>query len=240
MPTKPIRGTQLNKTHPLAKGMVACWLMNEGTGDKVFDLSGNQHHGTLTNMDPTTDWVAGKDGWGLDFNGANDRVILSNNMLRHFVDDKLSLSLWMLARDLSSVGQLLMAGANSNASPGYRLYFIDATTIGFIVGNGTIRDSAYFPLSSPLIINTWNHIAVTADLALEKKLYLNGVLTNTLSLSLGGSLKAATTTAHSFGGWASDTEIFNGKVCSMYMHNRVLAASEVNQLYLNQYQMFED
>lgn len=59
---KPFRGTLLNKTHPLAKGLVGCWLFNEGNGGIVYDLV------TRINTDGTINgsaWVPN----GLYFNG---------------------------------------------------------------------------------------------------------------------------------------------------------------------------
>jgi len=47
---------------------------DEGEGDTVYDKSGKGNDGALTNMDPGTDWVAGKYGYGLDFDGINDLV----------------------------------------------------------------------------------------------------------------------------------------------------------------------
>ena len=44
---KPIRGSHLNRSHPLAHGLVGCWLFNEATGKKLFDLSGNDNSGTF-------------------------------------------------------------------------------------------------------------------------------------------------------------------------------------------------
>ena len=46
---KPPLGARLIPGHPLANGLVGCWLMNEGSGNKVYDLSGNGNSGTLTN-----------------------------------------------------------------------------------------------------------------------------------------------------------------------------------------------
>ena len=60
---KPYIGILPNKNHPLSQGLVCCWANNEGTGGKVFDLSGNDNHGTITGAD----WVAD----GLDFIAAN-------------------------------------------------------------------------------------------------------------------------------------------------------------------------
>jgi hypothetical protein len=40
-------------------GLVMLWQFEEGTGTVANDLTGNGNNGTLTNMDATTDWVAG-------------------------------------------------------------------------------------------------------------------------------------------------------------------------------------
>ena len=53
---KPPLGVRLNTSHPLARGLVGCLLMNEGGGNKAFDLSGNGKHGTLT---ATASWDGG-------------------------------------------------------------------------------------------------------------------------------------------------------------------------------------
>ena len=55
-------------------GLVGYWNFQEGTGTTAYDKSGKRNHGTLTNMDPTTDWVDGKLGGGLDFDGSDDYI----------------------------------------------------------------------------------------------------------------------------------------------------------------------
>ena len=54
------------------------WWLNEGSGNLANDASGNRNTGTLTNMDPATDWVGTKYGIGLDFDGSNDQVRIGN------------------------------------------------------------------------------------------------------------------------------------------------------------------
>ena len=71
---KPFRGTLLNKTHPLVRGLGSCWIMNEGSGDKIFDLAGNEH-GTNSGAD----WIPTVKGSGLDFNGSSDYVEIANS-----------------------------------------------------------------------------------------------------------------------------------------------------------------
>src|SRR3990172_6713988 len=36
--SKPTLGSQINWGHPLAQGLVGCWLMNEGCGGKSYNL----------------------------------------------------------------------------------------------------------------------------------------------------------------------------------------------------------
>ena len=54
--------------------LVGHWTFDEGSGTVAADSTIYGNHGTLTNMDPSTDWVAGKIGSGLDFDGNNDFV----------------------------------------------------------------------------------------------------------------------------------------------------------------------
>lgn len=68
---KPFRGTQLNRSHPLARGLVGAWLMNEATGDIVADLSGNGHNGLL---EGDAVWSAGPDGSSIRLPGDSDWI----------------------------------------------------------------------------------------------------------------------------------------------------------------------
>jgi hypothetical protein len=53
---KPFRGMQPNRTHPLQRVCKGLWLFNEGTGNKVWDYSGNRNTGIITNAT----WVGGE------------------------------------------------------------------------------------------------------------------------------------------------------------------------------------
>ena len=47
--------------------IVGYWPLDEGGGDEAGDVSGNDHHGAITDGD----WVAGQFGGGLEFNGTS-------------------------------------------------------------------------------------------------------------------------------------------------------------------------
>ena len=59
---KPVLGSQLQLGHPLARGLAGCWLMNEGSGDKVSDLSGNDNTGTFQAGAAKPIWIPGNTG----------------------------------------------------------------------------------------------------------------------------------------------------------------------------------
>ncbi len=59
----------------LRQGLVGAWCPSLGpSGNILIDRSGYGNHGTLTNMDAATDWVGGRYGWALDFDGIDDVV----------------------------------------------------------------------------------------------------------------------------------------------------------------------
>ena len=115
---KPFRGMQINRSHPLAKGLVGCWVMNEATGGKVFDLSGNDNNGTIT----SADWVAD----GLDFNGSSDYVVsIDTNDVGDYSKD-FTVSIMFASTDTgsgSSRGQLVGQAAwlSNGGKPGFRI-----------------------------------------------------------------------------------------------------------------------
>lgn len=56
-------------------GLVACYEPGLGPqGGVLYDFAGRRLDGTLTNMDPATDWVVTERGYALDFDGSNDYV----------------------------------------------------------------------------------------------------------------------------------------------------------------------
>ena len=73
---KPRLGVRVRLGHALARGLRGVWLLNEGRGSISWDLSGAGHTGVLTAMDPPNDWVAGPQGYALDFDGIDDHMIV--------------------------------------------------------------------------------------------------------------------------------------------------------------------
>jgi len=74
-PKPPIWCPGIRAGHPLTRGLLAYWPFWEAAGERLGDLSRKGHHGTLTDMDPATDWVASPVGAALDFDDVDDHVV---------------------------------------------------------------------------------------------------------------------------------------------------------------------
>jgi len=180
---KPPFGVLLRHGHPLARGLAGAWLFNEGRGDRVWDLSGAGHAGTLTSMDPATDWVGGSHGHALDFDGTNDRVIVGPDAginfgianacvvrckLRSFGAEEVFVG----HKEWNNGGYFLEAG-----TPGKLYYCANGSYVGVThgiiagdevwLGVSRLGTSVQFykngvPLGSPQTLGTNNALAISA------------------------------------------------------------------------------
>lgn len=77
---KPTFGQEIDWLAWVGVRPVGAWMMLDGNASpRLTDISGNLNHGTLTGMDPATDWVPTKQGMGLDFDGTDDRVVVTTS-----------------------------------------------------------------------------------------------------------------------------------------------------------------
>ncbi len=62
--------------------LIGYWSFEDATGTIATDFSGNGNHGTLTNMS-NDDWVQGRVGKALDFDGSDDQVVLADTNIEN-------------------------------------------------------------------------------------------------------------------------------------------------------------
>ena len=225
---KPFRGMQINKAHPLAKGLVGCWVMNEATGDKVFDLSGNGNNGIITG----SDWVAD----GLDFGATGDNTkyisISASQIINLPTNDEFSIVI--------------------DATPNYDA---DATS-AFVAWGGT-DDLIYYPNDSSagsggtrvywrdVGINHINYAGANLNgirtqysytsLQSNQIGYQDGIQIGSSNLSTSG---AGPFSSFRIGNWADGAQAFGGGIHFVYLYNRVLSPEDVAWLNREPYAMF--
>lgn len=226
---KPMLGRQVDWSHPLAKDLVGLWLMNEGTGVAVADLSGNGHVGTLTGTAPA--WTAGSLGYAVDLPGTDEYID---------VTDKDDLTFFDGSNDkpfsvVMSINFDALGGVFGKLSE-YRVNF-GANDLVFVI----IDDSSNAEISRKtsgrdysLLTGQLIHLIFTYDgsgqSATGMKIYFNGVeepTTDNDSLSY----TAMENTVNSLDIGQSLAGVLNGKIESFSLYNCALSASEIAQLY---------
>jgi len=188
----------------LWQGLIGAWCPGLGpSGLKLFDHSGRGHTGTLTNMDPGTDWVIDQGLQALEFDGVNDFVDIGNPVgLRP--DSQITLASFFIPTDPqpSAFGRIICktdgatgdhwglmvdsqerlrfrVGSIENSSQPV-LSFPDELNFGAGTFNGTLHrtylNGRRFSLSSSGTINTGGDVAIGRNPAAADRFYEGGIV----------------------------------------------------------------
>lgn len=202
-------------------GLVANWKLDEVSGTMASDSVGS-YHGTLTNMAPATDWVAGKISNGLDFDGDNDYVQISGLLGQ---PANFSISFWMNARSPQDSG-----GGDIVNIGDYIQIRISQYCIYTYLWNGSNYNG---PTDCVNYLGSgWHHVVIIMDdTNNSQKIYVDGAQRATTSISSSIVWTGqATVTMLGRAPTYSDTN-FNGVLDDVRVYNRALSADDVTALY---------
>ena len=226
----------------LWKGLVGLWAPSLGqTGSKLFDWSGFGNNGTLTNMDPGTDWVTGRDGYALDFDGTNDRIDLPN--VYDNASNPQTTAFWIKPDSLLvAVRGYILSGVDGGGGLGV-IYGINSIVNGDLeLVAITSGDALYSRTVAALTLNEWQHIVIVWDgtlTAANIKHYRNAVLIAHNGDQNGTGAVAAQTGDWVIGGRVTDdNRNLDGQLAMVKHWNRILTLTEIQQLYTDPYAMF--
>lgn len=226
------RGALSDAPH-LWRGLVGAWPLQEGGGNKAWDVSGYRNHGTLTNMDPATDWVVTEKGRALDFDGSNDHILCAAPI--NPVNDHISIVAWILVNNLTSA--MTIAGqAGAGTTSGCSLSFRgDATgdPLRFTIYGDSDNNSS----ATGVLAGVWNHVGVAYD-KISIRFYVNGNLLNTTAKTSSITLATyqASISALNYNG--SIVNNLAGKITGCHAFGRALTPSEIQQLYSDPWAMY--
>lgn len=246
--TKPQRGVLKDDAHPLTRGLVAHWIMNEGAGGILDDISGNGNPCTLNNMafppTPTSGWGYGRLGSALNFDGANDYADAGQPVALQFGStDPFSISMWAnWASGGSGIENAVCYGDVAGAAPaggdeGYYVSFDDGAAVTEGVFFDYYNGTAFRGTSTGNNViqrDTWHHILVTSDetnTRINMKIWIDGVLQaqNPRGNDLIGSINYS---ASNFNIGARDGKAnFTGALDDGRVYSRVLSSAEIRWLY---------
>ena len=142
--------------------VVGMWLFDEDGGDMAEDSSGKGNDGVFMG-DP--DWVDGKFGTALEFDGAGSYVDIANS--ESLNSESFTLSLWAQPNQLRIQGLM-----DKIPAPHWRIFMNSpAGAVEFDALPGEIANIAT-PVTA---VGEWSHIAATYDADTEiAKIYFNG------------------------------------------------------------------
>jgi len=213
------------------KNPIHAWIPSRDTSGNgtatITDLIAS-NSGTLTNMDPATDWVPDTDAGGvraLDFDGSNDLVncgVLSGSITNEF-----SISFWIKPR--SSVGNASRVFEFGNSDGN----FLITTPGGFVFQIRTtdanrVRSAFSSGLTYPS--PTWRHFVCTAKAATSVSVFRDAVSLALTDVILGGTTLDVST-AFIIGNRQDTGRPFNGLIDDVRIFNSILTLADAQYLY---------
>ncbi len=213
-------------------GLVGYWKFEEGTGTIAGDSSGNKRSGNLTNME-SSDWVIGKSGLGLDFDGSNEMVGMGN-VLDFERTSPFTMSAWVKLPSASpSTADQVVSKADASAI-GYS--FVIRGDVANDPVEIELRGSGqWLTMQSDQVWTTgWTHLVWTYDGSNTPggmKLYRDGVSQSLTTVSNNLASNITNTGNFNIGAFRDTLNPFLGKIDEVRIYNRTLSSTEVKNLY---------
>ena len=205
----------------LLPNLVGLWHLDEEVGTIASDSSGNDNHGTLTNMSPPGCWVSGMFGQALSFDGINDYVDCGSNVGSFDLSEPFTIEAWINPA-LNYKNNVIYG--NAWAEPGYHVRVTLENKVRFIlIQTGSI----YKGIDSSVLTAGWHHIAAVWD-GISVKIYIDGEDDSQIAIE-NGTVTTITTTANTKIGLdtAPAAHYFNGLIDEVRIWNTALTADQL-------------
>ena len=227
-------GTYDESAHPdLWDGVVGYWAPCLGpTGTRLHDVSRYNNWGTLTNMDPPTDWVIDSGQYGLDFDATNDYVDIGT---RQYLSSGTPATVaWWERITSSGAGYYSRFRLATGARDMCVLRTDQTNYLGistFNVSTGASKQFAGAP-SVASSVSIWRHFALImragpdATANADWSLVVDGVEYAATAAGVG-----TVTNANNRIGWDGADNGANCQIAELMIYSRVLGVNECRRLY---------
>jgi hypothetical protein len=216
---KPMLGRQINYGRSFSEGIVGFLLMNEGTGSKVYDISGYGRHCSFGTGAASPTWSGGKFGTSLYFDGGD--YIQTPDVT---TTNQLGAVVFWIKSNLS--GTQAYIGEWHAANLEWMIYSV-GTTLQLATTGGGSR------IPTTITANEWHQIVFTGDSS-RYDLYVDGVQRTgeTRALDFSDDIE--------IGRQDGNGNYVVGYIDHILLYDRILTASEVQQLYIKPFCMFKE
>jgi hypothetical protein len=215
----------LNTSHPLAQGLVFAGLGNHPGGGTLYDSSGYRHDGTLTNMDPASDWDVSSylNRHELNFLGSSSQY--STQPFSAITSYPFSLSTWVYFT--TEAWSWCLSLSDQGFSRHYMLGFATAGDGHLTYFSRNLAQSGYYE-SGINTANEWYHLVGVSRDSSNHEIWINGqyIGTDTADVSLFSidTLTVGAVYRSSLGGY------WTGAIVDPCVWDRGLTSNEIRSL----------
>lgn len=209
--------------HPIYNGLIAAYLLNEGGGLQFNDIAKQQR----VTMSGTFNWTQGPHGASVNFNGGRGQGTSAPM-------DPVAIALWVNCSTLSPSNQVPFCKTDNGASNGWYITIRNSPDIQFNFCNS----GGVFRSASPATFTTgWHFVVFWWDQtgnngAANTGMYIDGIaVTPTITTSVG-TIHSDTGIIFTVGTFEDGSSAMsNAQLSSMFLWNRIICQSEVQDLY---------
>ena len=208
--------------------IIAHWRFDEANDLTAYDSSANGNTAIINDSNGEPNWVAGKIGYALEFDGINDSAQAAD--VPNLNPSQMTIAAWVkLDSSPNAVGYDMWVVNKYSATndKGYALLidtYYSKDRVGFYLGNGS--STTLLRSSSDIVIGTWYHIAATYD-GSTMKVYIDGEEDNSTSHITGIS----TFNNHLFiGGSNTDSLYFDGIIDEVRIYDSNMTQEQIAEL----------
>jgi len=215
--------TRRELTYPnLSEGRVAAYSAGEqGPGGLVLRDQEGSNHGTLTNMDPATDWV----DQALDFKATANQYVDTPYVING--NDIFTISFWMNLDTVTKNFQAVFDGFISSANRNIQIWMHTDSYLYVWHLDNVLNSNRR--TSTTLVANRWYHVTYSGNGAESTgKLYIDGEFDNTITIGshAGGDVTVELGRRND----ASSASYLDGQLDDVAIYSRALSPQEIATL----------
>jgi len=214
-----IIGSNGKVTKRTETGLVGYWPMDEASGTNIYDATSYGSNGSFYDAPLWSETSRG--GYGLNFDGSNDRVTISDSSAWDLITNEISICAW-IRPDTGSTSSRRDIVARHGSADDWWLNLQDGGKVSFYAQN--ITGGVYKQSSGTVSENQWSHVVTTYNGSLVT-FFINGTF-NSTSTASGSFIVSSNGVDISAGNGP-----FDGIIDDVRVYNRALSSSEVQALY---------
>jgi hypothetical protein len=223
---RALSSVEVRQLYNWSAGPVGYWPMDENTGTStVNDKSGNGHTGTMAGSMTADDWVPGKFGSALAFDGSND-VIGAGNGSSLQITGPVTLEAWVKFDSFAATNAILSKhGSATNRA--YQLSITSGANIRMETSaDGVDANMVLGTGTTALSTGTWYHVAGVYIPSTSITLYINGIQDGQNTTSIPAALFNGSGN-FGIGAQNENTRFFPGTVDDVRVYNYARTPAQI-------------